>query len=79
MQNEFCLFSYHQANRNTNLILTTTSLMLFSMFFWTITTSKLLGPITCLLHKDESIRLSALHEDTTSKIASYYSTLSFRC
>ena len=41
----------------------------------TTTTGGLLGPTTCLPHKDRGVPLSALPKDTTSKLASLFSTL----
>ena len=41
------------------------------------TTGRLLGPITCLPHKDEEIPLSVLPTDTTSKFAGLFSKLPF--
>ena len=51
------------------------------VFSWTgaITTGRLLGPTTCLPHKDGGIPLSASPKDTTSKLAGLFSTLSLFC
>ena len=46
---------------------------------WATTTGRLLGPTICLPHKDGGIPLSALPKDTTAKLASLFSTLSFMC
>ena len=47
-------------------------------FSWTgaTTTGRLLGPTTCLPHKNGSIPSSVLPKDATSKLAGLFSTLS---
>ena len=40
---------------------------------WAITMGRLLGPTTCLPHKDGGIPLSVLPKDTTSKLAGLFS------
>ena len=44
---------------------------------WVTMTGRLLGPTTCLPHKDEGIPLSDMPKDTTSKLAGLFSTLNF--
>ena len=48
-----------------------TSLVLFAslQLDWATTTSRMLGPATCLPHKDGGIRLDVLPNDKTSKLA----------
>ena len=53
----------------------TLGLLVFSQTGAT-TTGKLLGPTTCLPHKDGGVPLSVLPMDTTSKLAGLFSTLS---
>ena len=43
---------------------------------WSTTTGRLLGPTTCLPHKDGDISFSVLLKDTTNKLAGLFSTLS---
>ena len=45
--------------------------------YWNFTTNRLLYPTICLSHKNGGIPLSALHKDTTSELASFFSTLFF--
>ena len=42
-----------------------------------ITTSRLLGPASCLPHKDGGIPFSVLPKDTTNKLAGLFYTLSY--
>ena len=45
-------------------------------FNWVTTTGRLLGPATCLPHKDGDNSLNVFPKDTTSKLAGLFSTLS---
>ena len=41
---------------------------------WAITTGRLLGPATCLLHKDGGVSLSVLSKNKTNELAGLFST-----
>ena len=70
------IFHFGEASQIINFSL---ALVASLQLDWATSMGRLLGPFTCLTHKDGDIPFGVLAKDTTSNLAGLFSTLSVLC